>query len=288
MSETFESSVRINRTGTANATIILDANSGNITAGNHGVDGDVLLRDSTNVTRIHLDPGNHTIIIRNSSNEVVAELGRNGNLRLGGGGLDGDIEMFKGDNQRTLHFDAAGGNLWVGGNGSDGDIVLFPAGQANSNDASQGTIHLNGDAGDIILRNADCAEDFDVAKDQEIKPGMVLVLNNEGNLTVSDQAYDRRVAGVVSGAGAYKPAMVLDRQPSQQNRQPIALVGKVYCKVDANYVPIQVGDLLTTSPTAGHAMRAMDPLRAFGAVVGKALRPLTEGQGLIPILVALQ
>jgi hypothetical protein len=46
--------------------------------------------------------------------------------------------------------------------------------------------------------------------------------------------------------------------------------------------------LLTTSPTRGHAMKATDPLQAFGAVLGKALRPLTEGQGLIPILVALQ
>jgi len=49
-----------------------------------------------------------------------------------------------------------------------------------------------------------------------------------------------------------------------------------------------VGDLLTTSPTPGHAMRADDPGRAFGAVLGKALRPLADGQGLVPILVALQ
>jgi hypothetical protein len=68
----------------------------------------------------------------------------------------------------------------------------------------------------------------------------------------------------------------------------VALVGKVYCKVDAQYGPIEVGDLLTTSPTLGHAMKASDPLKAFGAVIGKALRPLLAGQGLIPILIALQ
>ena len=66
------------------------------------------------------------------------------------------------------------------------------------------------------------------------------------------------------------------------------MVGKVHCKVDAQYSPIEVGDLLTTSPTLGHAMKASDPLKAFGAVLGKALRPLKEGQGLVPILVALQ
>ena len=65
-------------------------------------------------------------------------------------------------------------------------------------------------------------------------------------------------------------------------------MGKVYCKVDAQYAPIEVGDLLTTSPTLGHAMKAEDPWKAFGAVLGKALRPLAAGQGLIPILIALQ
>ena len=38
---------------------------------------------------------------------------------------------------------------------------------------------------------------------------------------------------------------------------PLALVGKVYCKVNAQYAPVEVGDLLTTSPTLGHAMRAV-------------------------------
>jgi hypothetical protein len=38
----------------------------------------------------------------------------------------------------------------------------------------------------------------------------------------------------------------------------------------------------------GFAMKANDPSKAFGAVIGKALRPLREGQGMIPILVALQ
>jgi len=81
---------------------------------------------------------------------------------------------------------------------------------------------------------------------------------------------------------------VLDRQQSQDDRKPIALLGKVYCKVDANYAPIEVGDLLTTAPSLGHAMKASDPLKAFGAVIGKALRPLNAGRGLIPVLIALQ
>jgi len=65
-------------------------------------------------------------------------------------------------------------------------------------------------------------------------------------------------------------------------------LGKAYCKIDARYAEIQVGDLLTSSPLIGHAMKATDSARAFGAVIGKALRPLENGQGLIPILIALQ
>jgi hypothetical protein len=33
-------------------------------------------------------------------------------------------------------------------------------------------------------------------------------------------------------------------------------------------------------------MKATDSAQAFGAVIGKALKPLREGQGVIPILVA--
>jgi hypothetical protein len=140
----------------------------------------------------------------------------------------------------------------------------------------------------IVLANADCAEDFDIAELSNAEPGTVMVLDAEGALKPSDRPYDKRVAGVISGAGNYKPGLILDKQKSDKNRMPIALMGKVYCKVDASYGAIEVGDLLTTSPTSGHAMRANDPLQAFGAVIGKALRPLATGQDLIPILIALQ
>jgi hypothetical protein len=52
--------------------------------------------------------------------------------------------------------------------------------------------------------------------------------------------------------------------------------------------PIEVGDLLTTSPTPGHAMKAIDPARSFGAVLGKALRSFDQGKGLVAALVSLR
>jgi hypothetical protein len=148
-----------------------------------------------------------------------------------------------------------------------------------------GNVQVNGD---IFLPGADCAEQFDVAPGGRIEPGAVVVIDDDGNLRESQQAYDRKVAGVVSGAGPFRPGIVLDKRSGEDHRLPIALVGKVVCKVDAQCAPIAVGDLLTTSPTPGHAMKATDPLQAFGAVIGKALKPLAGGVGAIPILVALQ
>jgi hypothetical protein len=115
-----------------------------------------------------------------------------------------------------------------------------------------------------------------------------MAIDETGALRASRKAYDRAVAGVVSGAGAFRPGIVLDQRADARGRAAIALVGKVYCKVDADIAPIAVGDLLTTSDRPGHAMKLTDPLRGFGAVIGKALKPMASGQGLLPILVALQ
>lgn len=169
----------------------------------------------------------------------------------------------------------------VGAEGNEGDVRVFDA-------DGEVRIHLDGASGDVKLLGADCAEDFTVRDAAAIEPGSVLVIDDGGGLRESAAAYDRRVAGVVSGAGAFGPGIVLDKQRALADRKPVALVGKVYCKVDADCGAIAVGDLLTTAPTRGHAMRAVDPQRAFGAVIGKALAPLSSGRGLIPILVALQ
>jgi hypothetical protein len=144
-------------------------------------------------------------------------------------------------------------------------------------------------SGDIRLTGADCAEDFTVAETAGIEPGTVVIITEEGKLQKSCEAYDRKVAGVVSGGGNYRPGIVLGQQKGlPEKRLPIALVGKVFCNVDADPAPIGVGDLLTTSSTPGCAMKAREPLKAFGSVIGKALGSLDSGKGMIPILVALQ
>jgi len=142
-------------------------------------------------------------------------------------------------------------------------------------------------AKDVILSGADCAEEFDTVREGEIEVGAVVVFDDDGRLSLSTRPYDKRVAGVISGAGPFRPGVVLDRRITAHPRAPVALAGKVFCKVDASSGAIEPGDMLTTSATAGCAMKAQDPSRAFGATIGKALMRLDVGCGMIPILVIM-
>lgn len=208
-------------------------------------------------------------------------------------GLNGDlfIKDDAGRNAFALTSDAFDNNtaaLWIGApkneGGKPGMIVM-------RDDKGRDSITLDGLKGDIFLNNADCAEEFDVDEQQEegsIEPGSVMVIDENGMLRPSLEAYDKRVVGVISGAGDFKPGIILDKKYSQNKRMPVALVGKVNCKVDASYSQIEVGDLLTTSFTPGHAMKGTNPSKSFGAVIGKALKGIESGKGLIPILIALQ
>lgn len=143
--------------------------------------------------------------------------------------------------------------------------------------------------GDIkLLGGNDVAENFSVTNFNSAFPGCVMTFKKDGSLEVCNKAYDKRAAGVISGAGDYKPGLILGKKETEKDRMPIALMGKVFCMADADFGAIEVGDLLTTSSTTGHAMKASEPYKAFGAVIGKALKSLDFGKGLIPILVTLQ
>jgi hypothetical protein len=218
---------------------------------------------------------------------------------IAGAAPSGSVTFLPGDGWAWFHIDNGPtsdrpiGRLRFSHGVNPGDEELLVVTQDGNvgigTSTPQARLEVNGDiiaTGDIILRNEDFAEDFDFA--EMIDAGTVVALNGEGKLEPSSQPYDTRVVGVVSGAGHLRPGLILGRQPTRGNRLPIALVGKVCCRVDAEPSPIAVGDLLTTAILPGCAMKVQDGARAFGAVIGKALAPLGAGQGLIPILVALQ
>ena len=143
-----------------------------------------------------------------------------------------------------------------------------------------------------ILTGSDLAEPFNVNGTVHIEPGLVVCIDAErpGELRVSDQAYDPAVVGIISGANNLPPGVVLRSEGTiADGDHPVALAGRVYCWCDADAGgPIVPGNLLTTAPTPGHAMKAGDRDRAFGATIGKAMTGLESGRGLVLVLVSLQ
>jgi len=145
-----------------------------------------------------------------------------------------------------------------------------------------------------ITGGSDLSEQFKVSaagRMGELEPGLVVSIDpqNPGELQVCRTAYDRKVVGVISGAGGVRPGMLMGQKGSvADGDQPIALTGRVYVQADAINGAIEPGDLLTTSEIAGHAMKVSDHSRANGAILGKAMTGLADGRGLVLILVSLQ
>ena len=142
-----------------------------------------------------------------------------------------------------------------------------------------------------IMGGADLAEPFNITSGQnEVPQGAVVVIDeqNPGHLKLSDQSYDTHVAGVVSGANGINPGIQMQQQGLLEGGKNVALTGRVYVQADTSNGAIKPGDLLTTSITPGHAMKVTDHAKAAGAILGKAMTGLSEGKGMVLVLVTLQ
>jgi len=129
-----------------------------------------------------------------------------------------------------------------------------------------------------------------VPADADLPAGTVVALRSDrsNEVTESQSAYDTRVAGVVSA----EPGVILGEAGA--HKVIVATTGRVRVKVDASLHAITVGDLLVTSDLAGVAMRSEAMMingRSFhqpGTIIGKALEPLSAGEGQILVLLSLQ
>ena len=152
-------------------------------------------------------------------------------------------------------------------------------------------LHVVGDitaTGNIAAKYQDVAEW--VPTRQELTPGTVVVVDAErgSDVVASSQAYDTKVAGVIST----KPGLALGE--SGEDKVLVATTGRVRVKVDATRTPIRVGDLLVTSDRTGYAMKS-EPIvingrsiHSPGTLIGKALETLEKGTGEIMVLLSLQ
>lgn len=144
-----------------------------------------------------------------------------------------------------------------------------------------------------IKGGADFAEFFDVKNQGSVKPepGMLVSIDGEepGKLTVTNIPYDKKVAGVISGANGIKPGMTMEQSGSVAGgRFPVSLSGRVYVHCSAERAPIHAGDLLTSASVPGYAMKAVNKKRSGGAIIGKAMSNLESGTGWVLVLLGLQ
>jgi hypothetical protein len=143
-----------------------------------------------------------------------------------------------------------------------------------------------------IIGGADIAEPFDIVSEKEttIEAGSVVVIdeNNPGQLKLSQSPYDKKVAGIISGANGINPGLVLQQEGKLEGKNNVALSGRVYVKANNTNGDIQAGDFITTSSIVGEAMKVTDYQKAQGAILGKAMTGLKDKSGFVLVLVTLQ
>ena len=211
-----------------------------------------------------------------------------GNVGIGTTGPAGKVDIHNNANQPALRIEAsAGTNLIEAYNTGSGSAtgLIFRVERETGNVRADGAFYGAG----FYSGSADVAEHINVS--EPVEPGDVVEIdpNKPGYFRKARGAYSRLVAGVISS----DPGVVLgsnsDPVEGQGDSRPVlALAGRVPVKATTENGPIRVGDLLVASSKPGYAMRCSDPASAVGAVIGKALEPLEEGEGIIMVQVTLR
>ncbi len=272
---------------------------------------ELLLYNSDNSGTLTLDPDNDgggaAIFLRGSDDRLMASLkSADGPLESGG-----HLRLYNHYDQITLFMD--GQNIGSGGfftlrdslgNNRVNLVAMENGDQGGSvkvfDQLNNLRIELDGDYNGVgrvitdeleIKGGADFAEHFEISNSKEnIRAGMAVSIdpNHEGRLRISEEAYDTKVAGILSGANGISSGVIMYQNGSLADGQyPIALTGRVYALVNNENGPISPGDLLTTSSQPGTLMRATKRKKMRGAIVGKALTHVDE-HGFVLVLVNLQ
>ena len=143
---------------------------------------------------------------------------------------------------------------------------------------SSGSGGFNAGIGADLAERIDATEPLEAGDLVEIDP------QAPGRYHKTRGAYTDLAVGVVTSVPAITLANGLPLEAAEESRPLLALMGRVPVKATTENGPIRVGDLLVSSSTPGAVMRCSDSDGCAGALVGKALQALVEGEGTIETL----
>ncbi|MCF8347331.1 MAG: hypothetical protein K9G61_00840 [Bacteroidales bacterium] len=231
-----------------------------------------------------------TIVLKQTgSGKFLKVFGPNGGNEEWSLDNEGLMQFYNSDGNKTIEIDPSESGTADAGQmrfySADGLTTTIEIDGAYSGDGRIITNELQ------ITGGSDLSEFFELTDYGVIEKGMVVSIdeNNPGQLRITTTAFDKKVAGIVSGANEINPGLIMSQKGTiADGEHLIALSGRVYCMADASITPIEIGDMLTTSNVAGHAMKVTNYNKAQGAIIGKAMTSLESGKGLVLVLVSLQ
>jgi hypothetical protein len=172
----------------------------------------------------------------------------------------------------------ATGNITGGNLITAGLVSLSSITKTGSNGV--GNIGAVGSYFNTVFAKATSAQYADLAEmyvsDANYPPGTVVEFGGEYEITISSSSHSTAVAGIVST----NPSYLMNSTQTGEHVLPIALTGRVPCRVQG---PVKKGDVLVSSSTPGVAQRIGMNWQP-GCVIGKSMEVINTTEIQIVVI----
>jgi len=166
----------------------------------------------------------------------------------------------------------------------DTDTGLYRSASGSISVSSNGSFHSRFDADGLLYTTATAARYSDLAEKYEsdtvLEPGDVVRLGGTKEITLTQEAGDTEILGVIST----DPALMMNSSAGPDTTHPyVAMIGRVPCKVKG---PISKFERLIASDVPGVAMRINGNEQLGGMIIGRSLIEKTsETEELIEVVI---